>query len=84
MKDKNIVKDLIINDKVLEVINLLYDWEEKMEFVNEIIILKLNLIIFQKKIWVGIFFYEEENRFLNCIKYDFLNFIFKMGKNNFF
>lgn len=82
MKDKNTVKDLIINDKVLEAINLLYEWEEKTELVNEIIILKSNLITLQKKIRAGILSHEEENRSLNRIKYDLLNLIPKIGKNN--
>ena len=71
------VKDLIINDNVLEAINLFYDEEERSEIINEIIILKSNLISLNKKARAGILSFEEENRALNKIKFELLNLISK-------
>ncbi len=71
------VKSLIVDDNVLEAIELFYHEEEHSEIINEIIILKSNLISLNKKSRAGILSFEEENRVLNKIKFDLLNLVSK-------
>ncbi|GJM34791.1 MAG: hypothetical protein DHS20C18_37920 [Saprospiraceae bacterium] len=71
------VKELIVNDNVLEALDLFYNEEARTEIINEVIILKSNLISLNKKIRAGILSYDEEIRTHNKIKYDLLNLIAK-------
>ncbi|NRA52114.1 MAG: DUF2075 domain-containing protein, partial [Phaeodactylibacter sp.] len=82
MQTEKAIKELIVNDKVMDAINLLYEQEENTTLVNELIILKSNLITLNKKIRAGILAYEEESRSLNRIKFDLLNLLPRAGQKS--
>lgn len=69
------VKNLIVDDNVLEAIDLFYHEEEHSEIINELIILKSNLISLNKKVRAGVLSFDEESRALNKIKYDLLSLV---------
>lgn len=81
MDNENAIKELIINDQVLDAIQLMYEQEEDTNLINELIILKSNLITLNKKARTGILSYEEENRALNKIKYELLQLVPKGSGN---
>lgn len=74
------VKELISNDQVIEALNLFYEEEESLEIVNQVIILKSNLISLNRKVLAGILTFEEETRLRNRIKYDLLELISKTNE----
>lgn len=76
---QEVVKGLIVDDNVLEALDLFYTEEQRSEIVNEIIVLKSNLISLNKRARAGILSFDEENRALNKIKFDLLNLISKAG-----
>lgn len=80
----NKIEDLIVNGKIDEAIDLIYEAEDRTDFVNKIIILKSDLTLFKKKSNAGLFSHDEETRALNKIRYRLLEIIalVKQEKSN--
>lgn len=67
------ITQLVGSDQVQEALTLFFESAQRTEVVNQVIILKSNLMVLDKKVRAGVLSFDEEMRARNKVKFELLN-----------